>query len=363
MEVDVYTDFGKDIENIWTDFEKIAVMTPFQSFAWLSHWQDTVGGPLFAVKPQIVHVYNEESTVAIMPLGIRKIMGIKILEWLGGTNSDYMGPLVYPDFNDHFETKDLWEEMKSRFLNYNVIHLQKQPKWVVELLDHIGFSSSCNQHLKAYKIEIPEDWDTYFNGIKKRMRSDSRRQRRRLKEIGDINFNFSERLKDKTEIIQSMITQKSRRYREIGVKDMLAIEEYQQFYQGLAYFSSDNIKIHCSSLNVNEVMVATHVGFVDKNTFYYLMPAHECGEWLRYSTGRLLLLELIKWSIEKGLKYFDFTIGGEDYKQDWCNQKELLYYYLISNSILGKLYITLIKLKLYLKEQPIVKYLRRLFIG
>ena len=48
------------------------------------------------------------------------------------------------------------------------------------------------------------------------------------------------------------------------------------------------------------------------------------------------------------LKYFDFTVGGEAYKQDWCNQKELLYNYLIPNSNIGKIYTTLIKLKLCL---------------
>ena len=54
------------------------------------------------------------------------------------------------------------------------------------------------------------------------------------------------------------------------------------------------------------------------------MPAHEGNEWNKYSPGRILLLKLIQWSIENGLKYFDFTIGNESYKKDWCdNQLEL----------------------------------------
>ena len=59
VKIDVYTEFNNDLENIWVKFEKDAVMTPFQSYAWLSHWQYMVGKPLFSVQPQIVHLHME----------------------------------------------------------------------------------------------------------------------------------------------------------------------------------------------------------------------------------------------------------------------------------------------------------------
>ena len=68
------------------------------------------------------------------------------------------------------------------------------------------------------------------------------------------------------------------------------------------------------------------------------MPTYEGGEWVRYSTGRLLLLELIKWSIENGLKYFDFTIGGEAYKKEWCDIEDNLYELINPVSFKGQFY-------------------------
>ena len=79
------------------------------------------------------------------------------------------------------------------------------------------------------------------------------------------------------------------------------------------------MNIHCAALFVGDITVATHVGIADQDTFYYLMPAHEGGNWEKFSPGRLLLEHLMEWSIQNKLKVFDFTVGDEQYKKDWCD--------------------------------------------
>ena len=187
---------------------------------------------------------------------------------------------------------------------------------------------------------------------KKKIRSDSKRQRRRLDEIGKVSFVTPESTQDKYGIIQSMITQKSRRYRETSVWDMMAVEEYRKFYQGLAVISSNQCKVHCAALKVGDKTVSTHVGLVDKDTFYYLMPAHEGGEWEKYSPGRLLLLELIKRSIENNLRFFDFTVGGDDYKKIWCDTETKLFEHIQIMTLKGRLYKYLLQVKSNLKGIP-----------
>ena len=146
-----------------------------------------------------------------------------------------------------------------------------------------------------------------------------------------------------------MVIQKSKRYREMKVPDMLVINEYKKFYESLAGIFSNNLKVHCASLDVKGKLVATHVGIVDDDTFYYLMPANEGGDWKKYSPGRLLLLELLKWSIEKKLKFFDFTVGGEAYKKDWCNIEIDLFEVSSASSFLGRIYLYILILKETLK--------------
>ena len=66
-------------------------------------------------------------------------------------------------------------------------------------------------------------------------------------------------------------------------------------YFGLINLKSISFDIHCSSLIFDTKTIATHIGIYDKNGFYYLMPAHKGGTWKKYSTGRLHLIELLKW--------------------------------------------------------------------
>jgi len=120
---------------------------------------------------------------------------------------------------------------------------------------------------------------------------------------------------------------------------MFSISEYKKFYKELVDDKNDFMKIHCSALFVGETMIATHVGILDIDTFYYLMPAHEVGEWEKFSPGRLLLENLIEWSIENNLKIFDFTIGEEHYKKIWCDTETKIYETLEANNIKGKIYI------------------------
>ena len=94
-----------------------------------------------------------------------------------------------------------------------------------------------------------------------------------------------------------------------------------------------------------------------KDTFYYLMPTYESGEWGKYSPGRLLLLELIKWSINSGLKYFDFTVGGEAYKKNWCNIEVELYETIHPVRIYGWGYLFIVQSKRILRK---ISILRRL---
>jgi CelD/BcsL family acetyltransferase involved in cellulose biosynthesis len=105
MKIDVFADFDSELEKKWREFETEAFLTPFQSFEWLSHWQNIIGKPLHSVQPQVVIVKEKEKLMAIFPLGIWKSMGVFILEWLGGSQSDYMGPLL----------SEKWESMEKDF--------------------------------------------------------------------------------------------------------------------------------------------------------------------------------------------------------------------------------------------------------
>ena len=137
MKIEVFTAFSHELEEIWREFEIEAVGTPFQSYAWLSHWQNTVGSPLHSIQPQLVIVRDEIETLAVFPLGIRNVLGVSILEWLGGLHSDYMGPLLNEEWEKMEKDFPLcWLNIINKLDPFDVIHFQKQKLMPFVLVFH-----------------------------------------------------------------------------------------------------------------------------------------------------------------------------------------------------------------------------------
>tara|TARA_B100000579_G_scaffold413491_1_gene406180 strand:- start:1483 stop:2586 length:1104 start_codon:yes stop_codon:yes gene_type:complete len=351
LNIDIYNEFSDILKKIWTEFEEEININSFQSFDWLDNWQKIIGKPLISTEPQIVHIYNHEKTFAIFPLAINKKYGINILEWIGGVNTDYMGPLVHSELKSVAKFEDYWNLILSKIGSFDLIHFQKQNEQTVSILNYLGFSNENHSlYLKAYNTLLAEDWDQHYKTIKKRIRSDSERQIRRLKKIDTINFDIAESISDKKYIIEKMIEQKYNRYEKTKVWNMFKIQHYKDFYEKLAYLDSKRFQVHCSSLKVGNEIIATHVGIYNKRIFYYLMPANNFNEWEKFSPGRLLLIKLLEWSVKNKLSMFDFTVGGETYKKIWCDQEINLYYSLKAITLKGKIYCNFLNMKLQIKK-------------
>jgi len=286
-------------------------------------------------------VQNEKEIMALFPLGIRKTWGISVLEWLGGQHADYMGPLLGNNWENMASNfPQYWQKTLDKLLPFDVIHFQKQLGKTGGIDNSFLSIMKNRKHLYSYQSKLEGNWDDYY--VKKtnsKTRQTDRRKLRKLNKIGTVTIEFAENEEIKYKIIKKMIKQKRRRYRDTGVLDMLSVPEHKEFYKMLADITDDTLKIHCAALYVGETIVATHVGLVDQSIFYYLMPAHEGGKWERYSPGRLLLEHLLEWSIQNKLKVFDFTIGGEHYKKDWCDTETPLYETFEAITAKGKLYV------------------------
>jgi len=354
MRIEIFSDFTPELEKIWCEFETEALGTPFQSYAWLSHWQNTIGAPLLSVKPQVVLVNANGKLKAIFPLCIRKSMGIFILEWLGGEQTDYMLPLLNKESGNY--EKDFpvyWKNVINNLDSFDVIHFQKQKEYIGIIRNPFVMLIDSYKNLLAYQVNLKISWREYYEEtVKNKLRADSRRQNRRLAEIGELRFVVAQDRGTKKIIIDKMIEQKSLRYRDTGVWDMLAVPEHKTFYEKLVDVQNDHWNIHCAALFVGDTVVATHVGILDVDKLYYLMPAHEGGDWEKFSPGRLLLEKLMEWSIQKKLKVFDFTVGVEQYKKVWCDTETSLYETLEAVTFKGLIYTLAQRTKQSIKQRP-----------
>src|SRR5262249_35146370 len=65
----------------------------------------------------------------------------------------------------------------------------------------------------------------------------------------------------------------------------------------------------------------------------------EGGIWRKYSPSRLLFDRVFQWCIAQKLKIYDFGIGDEDYKDEYCDRSISLYEASIPTSTKGFIFL------------------------
>ena len=114
--------------------------------------------------------------------------------------------------------------------------------------------------------------------------------------------------------------------------------------------------IHVSGLEVGGVVAATSLGLRFKGCYYLILSSYQDGELSRYGTGRIHLRELLRTAIERSFTLFDFTVGDETYKSEWCDVELRLFDLLTARSATGFATVTSIsayrRTKRFIKQTP-----------
>jgi CelD/BcsL family acetyltransferase involved in cellulose biosynthesis/ribosomal protein S18 acetylase RimI-like enzyme len=78
--------------------------------------------------------------------------------------------------------------------------------------------------------------------------------------------------------------------------------------------------VHLTALRVGARYIAEHYGYVCRDVLYWGAPAHDIAEE-KNSPGQLLLALLIQTAATEGLVGIDFTLGTEEFKQRFGNER------------------------------------------
>jgi CelD/BcsL family acetyltransferase involved in cellulose biosynthesis len=339
LSISLFKTFSSDLKIKWDELERNFGWSPFQNFCWLSSWYNEIGR-FSNIEPRIILIEKDKHVVAILPLAIRIKVKIRILEWLGGIYADYKGPIINSQDNNFvLNFEDNWNSILNLLGRIDLIYFDRQPMYLNEVYNPFYANFSSYADIKSYKMKLASPWEEFLNSkLKKKQQADSNRQIRRLNDLGVLKYIVSDKLDLSKAIVDKMIEYKRIRYKETNSFDFLKFEKNRNFFKSLTAIDDQSIRIHFSALVMDGKIISTHVGIIWSDCFYYLMPSNESNIYKSYSTGRLLLEELVKNSINTGIKYFDFTVGAEEYKKIWCESETQLFYLIEGHTILGDIY-------------------------
>ena len=349
MKIKLYKSFTKELMETWKKIDQSNRLTVFQHLDWQKNWFKYIGEKQ-NYKLNIIIVEDAKKNKILLPFCIKTKLGIKILTFIGGNQTDYFSAIYSEKLNIN---NNIWNKIEG-YLDYydlieipNLINFQFNKFFLPMKNPIVNISEISN-----YAI-LESTWEKQKLKLRKKLIKDTSRQIKRLKAIGHLEFNIIN-FKDANyeKFLKIFFEQKENRYKKTGAFNNFYYSEIKNFYKNTADLAGSNTSIQFSTLKLNNQIIATHWGAYDNRTFYYLMPTFSY-KWERYSPGTILLEFLIRWCIDEKKEVFDFTIGSENYKKEWCDNQLELNEFISPKSYKGYIYSVFKKFKKDLKKIPI----------
>ncbi|MBI1262469.1 MAG: GNAT family N-acetyltransferase [Rhizobiales bacterium] len=362
IEVSVH-DSLDGLEMVWRQLEDNGDCLPFQSYAWLSTWQRHVGRHE-SVTPCVVVGWDQfGNAMFILPLGIKRGLTARTLVWLGGKLCDYQGPLLAASFSRHvgIQFRRLWDDVRAMLPRHDVILLDRMPEYIGAQANPFMQVDQLALHCSAAHLtKLNGNWDDYYgrkrsSGSKKR----DRQKRRKLAEFGEVELVSPDDMAGRLASFDALVEQKTRSFKRMGIANIFDRPGYLDFYRDLICNPAADDGIQISHLRCGSDIVATNWGLSFKGRYSYILASYDDRhEAARFGPGMVQLMELMKKMADTGHDEFDFSIGDDGYKEQWCEVEVPLYDHLAAASLLGRLallpQLLMQRAKRFIKQTPLV---------
>jgi CelD/BcsL family acetyltransferase involved in cellulose biosynthesis len=332
----VYSDLG-EVEAVWRAFEASAERTVFQSFDWPAAWQRTIGAAS-GTTPAIVVGRDPASGAVrlIFPFAIARGRFLRRLKFLASELNDYNAALLASEFAarlDRDTFRRLWKAILRRLatdprLAFDLCDLEKMPELIAGRPNPFLTLPVRVNPSRAYVASLGEDWEAYYAAKRSAAtRKTERKQFKRLAEQGEVVFVDPATPAERLATIETLIGQKRRALARMGADDIFDLPGRIAFYREIASNPKLTDLVNVTRLNVGGEMGAASVALVDRGSYALVLSSYNDGPISQYGPGRAHLHSLMKRAIDRGFAVFDFTIGDEPYKRDWCDREVTLYDY------------------------------------
>ncbi len=154
------------------------------------------------------------------------------------------------------------------------------------------------------------DYADYISKIKKSLRQDIGRQKKRLGQQGLLEYYLHSSL-----VTEDLLTS-FRMFMSTHAGKWPNAYKAPGFHEALLQKGIPEGLVHFSELRLDGHPVSWHLGFLFGGRFYYYMPAY-LEEFSNYSPGKVHLAALVEECFERGILIFDHLRGAENYKAGW----------------------------------------------
>lgn len=254
--------------------------------------------------------------VAIVPLYRKVEDGKKVLRFVGGIDlTDYLGPICsLEDREDVAETLAAW--LIHTEVEWDLFDAHNMPvpfgfaEFLVDRADREGLDFQIEQEDTAALLPLPSDWTEYLESLGSKERHELKRKRKRLaRDFPDARV----RTATEESLERDLKTFIEMHRGAEGMKGHFMRPEIATFFERIAHSFMPLGWLQLDLFEIGERALASTFSFSFNGNLYLYNSAYE-PDLSHLSPGFVHVSELVRSSIESGLRIFDFMRGPERYK-------------------------------------------------
>jgi len=164
-------------------------------------------------------------------------------------------------------------------------------------------------------VTVDGDWEGYERSLDRSMRSDLRRCRRRLEELGRVVLDVEH---DTAHLDEALAVESLGWKRKAGTA-IVSAQQTACFYTEVARWAAASGRLRLIFLRVDGRPVAFHLALEDNRTYFPLKGGFDPA-FHAQSPGRLLIHATLERAFAVGLRRYEFLGGSDAYKLRWATE-------------------------------------------
>jgi CelD/BcsL family acetyltransferase involved in cellulose biosynthesis len=312
------------------------VPTVFQSFDWIVSWSEAYADVGSGRELYVLAGYDAGELVFVWPLMKTVNLGVSTLSWLTSPFGQYGDILCQKD-------------QCSKHWMANAITFMKGMKGIDLLhLRHVRDDANMGQRAKEllrdartperapwldltqYRTE--EAYDARYSGAQRKRR---KKIRKRIEELGVVEFNLLPSGSDADRAIDMAISEKNKWLAERGrLNRVLGCPGHGRFLKNLSRRFNGTVNVIVSELTAGGKPVSWEIGFRCGTTHFGYITSH-VNAMTDLSPGRLHMDLSQRACIAAGMDRFDLMVPYDAHKESWSSASEHTKDYFLPFSKMG----------------------------
>lgn len=346
----IHTDLA-DCSEIWKALEARADYRVFQSHEWITAWYEEIGAGE-GVSPRIVVGWCNDAPQVLIPLCMSQGGGLRRLNWLASSWSDYNAPIIAYNF-------DITTEPKSIFALWKEVSQIAGPADILELPKQIGFFETGRRNGFQHPWSQPEDNASHARTLHdlegrarlpiygERTTSNFDRKLRKLARMGNVEFEHLEDPGRASAAVALMLEWKREALSRRGGTNPFVDKSARNFLVRIAGSEWPEVRVYALTLNSNPVAVI--LCLLERGSIIIYQLGFD-NNYANTSPGQQALRKLAEFVVAENFETLDFSFGDDPYKYALCDQRTELTRSILACGVRGFLPAIILRQRLRLRR-------------